>query len=127
MKHRSIAIALICAVALKLAGPLISVLKEAQLNTTGFAFSVGDALAYWLRQPLTILWLAVLVGAGRSAFGRRVDEASAAKAAVITLPMGRFLLIWIAAAASIGAGSVALGWLGFAVWFSPWYWVRWPT
>ncbi|MBI2825746.1 MAG: hypothetical protein HYX69_13760 [Planctomycetia bacterium] len=117
-----------------LSGGLISVLGDRfAIYTPTWLLNALDAIQFPIDTmaypvvPIVPLWLALLVGTCRCAFGRRIAEADVAGvAAVPSLPPVRFGVVWLSCVGAVCAGAISLAWLGFAVWMPPLNGLPWP-
>jgi hypothetical protein len=80
---------------------------------------IGELAVLMLFDPVTLLWLAVVLAALRRAFRRRSDHTSG-QAELPHVDRAKFVTVWLAAVAFTISGASASAWMSFGLWFCPW-------
>jgi hypothetical protein len=70
--------------------------------------------------PLDALGIALILLTFHRIFARRVDP-NRPQAGLPRINPAKFLTLWLATAAFVVSGSLALVWMSFGLWFNPWF------
>jgi hypothetical protein len=91
-------------------------------TTTTFSLGPNEnqiSLEYFFR-PVDFLWLALLLLILHRSITRRPDS-NDPQADLPRINPAKFITIWLATAAFVVSGSLALVWMSFGLWFNPWF------